>query len=104
MVGWKGGTAGMVGWRAVVGRILFLLMGEEYLRNRVAGMVGGEDGEWMTGVVAEALRSKAARRDGAVLELELLERKAVVDRVRLGVRWEEYIEGGGCGWQGMVKM
>jgi hypothetical protein len=51
------------------------------LPYRVVGMVGGEDGEWMAGVVAEALRAKAARRVGAV---EVLGRKAVVDRVGLG--------------------
>ncbi len=39
VVGWKGGTAGNVGWRGVVGKIRFPLIGEEYLRNRVAGMV-----------------------------------------------------------------
>ncbi len=39
-----------------------LMCCEEYLRNRVAGMVGGEDGERMAGVVAEALRAQAARR------------------------------------------
>jgi hypothetical protein len=94
VVGWRGGTAGKVGWRGVVGKIRFPLMGEEYLRNRFVGMMGGEDGEWMAGVVAEALRAKAARREGGVLELEVLGRKAVVDRMGLGVRWEEYIEGG----------
>ncbi len=61
------GSAGEVGWRGVAGKIRFPLMGEEYLRNRVLGMVGGEDGEWMAGVVAEALRAKEARREGAVL-------------------------------------
>jgi hypothetical protein len=45
---------------------------EEYPRHQVVGMVGGEDGDWMAGVVAEALRAKAARREGAVLELEVL--------------------------------
>jgi hypothetical protein len=92
VVGWRGGTAGKVGWRGVVGKISFPLMGEEYLRNRVVGtrMVGGEDGEWMAGVVAEALRAKAARREGVVFKL--LGRKAVVDRVGLGERWEEYLE------------
>jgi WD40 repeat protein len=76
----------------VVGKVRFPLMGEEYLRNRVVGI--GEDGEWMAGVVAEALRAKAARREGAVFELEALGRKALEDRVGLGVRWEEYREGG----------
>ncbi len=58
------------------------------------GMVGGGDGEWMAAVVAEALRAKAARREGSVLGLEFLGRKEVVDRVRPGVLWEEYIQGG----------
>jgi hypothetical protein len=94
VVGWKGGVAGKAGWRGVVEKIRFPLMGEEYLRNRVAGMLGGEDAEWMAGVVAEALRAKAARREGAALESELLGQKAAVDRARPGVRWEECAEGG----------
>ncbi len=93
VVEWKG-SAGKVGWRGVAEKVRFPLMGDEYLANRVVGMVGGEDGEWMAGVVAEALRAKAARREGAVLELEVLGQKAAVDRVGLGVRWEEYVEGG----------
>ena len=44
VVGWKGDTAGKVGWRGVVGKIRFPLMREEYLRNQVVGMVGREDG------------------------------------------------------------
>jgi hypothetical protein len=74
----------------VVGKIRFPMIGvvefgDEYLRNRVVGMVGGEDREWMAGVVAEALRATAARREGVVVVLELLGRKAVVDRVGLPV-------------------
>jgi hypothetical protein len=38
----KGCTADQVGWRGVVGKIRFPLMG--YLRSRVVGMVGGGDG------------------------------------------------------------
>ena len=78
----------------MVGKVRFPLMGEEYLGDRVVGMVGGEDGEWMAGVVAEALRAKAARREGRVLEFEALGRKALEDRVGLGVRWEDYRDGG----------
>ncbi len=48
----------------------------------------------MACVVAEALRAKAARREGAAFESELLGHKAVEDREGLGVRWEEYEEGG----------
>jgi WD40 repeat protein len=69
-------------------------MEEEYLRDRVAESVCQEHKEWMAGVVLEALRAKAARREGAVFESELLGRKALEDRVGLGVRWEEYREGG----------
>ena len=41
VVGWRGGTTGKVAWRGVVGKIRFPLMGEEFLMNRLAGMVGG---------------------------------------------------------------
>ena len=71
VVGWKEGKECQVGWRGLVGKIRFPLMGEKYLTNRVVGMVGRKDGEWMAGVVAEALRAKAARRKCAMLELEL---------------------------------
>jgi hypothetical protein len=94
VVAWKRGAAGEAGWRGVVGKVRFPLMGEEYLGDRVVGRVGGEDGEWMAGVVAEALRAKAARREGVVLEFEALGRKALEDRVGLGVRWEDYRDGG----------
>jgi WD40 repeat protein len=53
-----------------------------------------EGPEWMANVVLEALRAKLARREGAVFQSELLGRKALEDRVGLGVRWEEYKEGG----------
>ncbi len=66
-------TAGKVGLRDVVGKIRFPLMGEEYLRNQVVGMVGEEDGEWMAGVVAEVLLANAELLEGAVLELEVLD-------------------------------
>jgi hypothetical protein len=38
-----------------------------------------------------------------VVELEVLERKAMVDCVGLGVTWEEYREGS-LGWQSMLDM
>ncbi len=44
-MGWREDTAGKAEWRGVGGNILFPLMGEEYLRNRVVGMVGGKDVE-----------------------------------------------------------
>jgi hypothetical protein len=96
VTGWMRGVASEVRVRGVVGKIRFPLMAEEYLGDRVADTVREEDREWMARVVAEALRAKAARREGAVVECELLGRKAVEDRVGLGVRWEEYREGGGA--------
>jgi hypothetical protein len=74
-------------------------MAEEYLRDRVVDTVREEI--WMSCVVADALRAKAARREGAVFEFELLGQKALEDRVRLGVHWEEYREGH-CGWKDMT--
>jgi hypothetical protein len=79
VVGWMKGAAarGEVGWCGIVGKVRFPLMGEEYLRNRVVGMVGWEDEEWMAGVVAEALRAKAARLEGAVIEFKVLGKKCI---------------------------
>ena len=94
VVGWMKGPVGMAGGRSVLGKVRFPLMGADYLGNRVVGMLGEEDCEWISGVVAEALRAKAARLEGAVFEFELLGRKALEDRVGLGVSWEEYREGG----------
>ncbi len=48
----------------------------------------------MAAVVEEALRAKAARRWGAAAPLPLLGPKALTDRVGLGVRWEDYRDGG----------
>jgi WD40 repeat protein len=78
----------------LVGKIRFPLMDEEYLRSRVVGMSPADDAEWMEGVVAEALRAKAAGRAGADFEFELLGPKALDHRVGLGVKWEEYANGG----------
>jgi WD40 repeat protein len=111
MRGKSGDSSPLPGWRGVVGMIRFPLMREEYLENvaeQVAGMVGGEpeDGEWLADMVAEAMLAKAARREGTGFECELLGRKALVDRVGLGVRWEEHTEGGElrlAGHDGNVK-
>ncbi len=57
-------------------------------------MAPAEEKEWMEGVVAEALRAKAAREDGEGFEFELLGPKALDDRVGLGVEWKRYADGG----------
>ncbi len=74
------GAAGGTRGHGVVGKIRFPLMEEQYLRNRVAESVCEEHQEWMARVVLEALRAKAARREGAVLECAI------------------------CGWQDMKTM
>jgi F-box/WD-40 domain protein 7 len=96
VVGWMSGSSGATRGPGGVGQIRFPLMEEEYLAYRVVRMVGDADGEWIAGVVEEALRAKAARREGrgAAFAFELLGRKALEDRVGLGVRWEECREGG----------
>jgi hypothetical protein len=81
--------------RELVGKIRFPLMEEGYLRSRVVGMAPTEDAKWMEGVVAEALRAKAARGDGLGFEFKLLGPKALDDRVGLGVEWAKYADGEG---------
>ena len=95
VAGWRRTEDRQARGRGLVGRIRFPLMDEGYLRSRVVGMAPAEDAEWMEGVVAEALRAKAARGDGSGIELELLGPKALDDRVGLGVEWEKYADGGG---------
>ena len=91
VAGWRRTEDRQARGRGLVGRIRFPLMDEGYLRSRVVGMAPAEDAEWMEGVVAEALRAKAARGDGSGIELELLGPKALDNRV--GRR--KYADGGG---------
>ncbi len=64
VVGWKDGAAGKVGWRGVVGKIRFPLMGEKYLTNQVVGMGAGRMGSgWR---VWWRRRCGPGRRDGRV--------------------------------------
>ena len=84
--------------RGLLRAVRFPLMQWDYLRDRVSEMVGGWDGGWILDVVEEALLAKAAMRDGLEIDLRLLGPKAMVRRVRRGVRWEEYADkadGGG---------
>jgi hypothetical protein len=76
--------------RALVRKIRFPLMEEEYLRSWVVGMAPAEDAEWMQGIVAEALEAKAAIES---FEFELLEQKALDPR--LGLKWQQCEYGGG---------
>ena len=65
---WMKAGAGETRGRGVVGRIRFPLMKEEYLRDRVAESVCQEHKEWIMGIVLEALRAKAALREGVVID------------------------------------
>jgi hypothetical protein len=84
---WMRGEAREAARRGVAGMVRFPLMGEEYLATRVVGMAGGEDAEWAAGVVAEALRAKAARRAGSAFHPERLGRRALAPRAAPGARW-----------------
>jgi hypothetical protein len=96
VVAWmRDGAAGS--WPDVVSWIRFPLI---WRRSTVE--IGGHRARRGSGVdgacvVAEARRAKAARREGAAFESELLgrTRKALEDRVGLGVRW------GRCGRTGL---
>ena len=101
VVEWMRGAArlaGVAGWRGVVSKVRFPLMGDEYLQSRVLGMVSspGEETEWMAGIVDEALLAKKARKEGrgATFGFVLLGQKALVNRIGYGVRWEDYKDGG----------
>ena len=72
------------------------------MESRVRECLGGLDGEEIGGVVEEALRAKAAMRDGVRVDVRLLGPKATVGRAGRGVRWEDYSsmadgEGRDCG-------
>jgi len=94
----QAGDGGSWRGRGLLRAIRFPLMGWEYLEGRVREAVGGLDGEGIGSVVEEALRAKAAMRDGARADVRLLGPKATVGRVGRGVRWEDYLsmaDGGG---------
>ena len=96
LVGWRrAGQEGQGRGSGLVEKIRFPLMEEGYLRSRVVGMSPAEEAEWMEDVVAEALRAKAARRDGKEFKFELL--KALDDR---GVKWGKYASGRGLRLEG----
>ena len=82
--------AGCTQGRALVKKIRFPLMKEEYLRTRVVGMAPAEDAEWMEGIVEEALRAKAAIES---FKFDLLERKALDPRLGLMLDGNRYISG-----------
>ena len=92
---WRRAAAGQArGGRRLLEKIRFPLMEEEYLRSRVVGMAPADEAEWMGGVVAEALRAKAARDGGGGFEPALHGPTALDHRVGLGERWASLADGG----------
>ena len=69
----------------------------------MVGMAPAQDADWMEGVVAEALRAKAAQERGAGFEFELLGPTALDHRVGLRVRLGECTDGGGRRLTGHIR-
>ena len=87
----KGGDGDLLRGRGLLRAIRFPHMGWEYLGSRVReALHGGLDGEWVGAVVEEAMRAKAALRDGVEMDVRLLGPKAMMRRVEREVRWEHY--------------
>ena len=99
----RAGDGGPWRGRGLLRAIRFPLMGGEYLGGRVREAVGGLEGEGLDGIVEEALRAKAAMRDGVRADVRLLGTTATVRRAGRGVRWEDCLsmaDGGGRRLQG----
>ena len=80
--------------RELLRKIRFPLMDEAYLASTVPAALPAEHADWIEGLVAEALRARAARQAGAAFHWRLLGPRALVRRRGLGVRWEDYADGG----------
>ncbi len=94
VVGWMKAEGQQLRGRSLLHKIRFPLMEEDFLRSGVSGMIPAEHQDWIEGLVEEALRAKAAHKDGAPFQSTLLTPHALVPRLGMGVRWEEYLEGG----------
>ena len=98
LVGWMmGDTGGRLRGLELLGSIRFGVMEEGYLEEKARAMLPEEHREWMDGLVGEALRAKAAVREGANVTEEVgqLGAKALTRRRGRGVDWGRYCEGGG---------
>ena len=91
----KGNAGGGLRGRELLGSIRFGVMEEGYLEGKARGMAPEEHREWVEGLVGEALRTKAAVRVKAPVEMGLLGAKALTRRRKREVEWGRYCEGGG---------
>ena len=93
LVGWMKGGGGELRGRGLLSKIRFGLMDQEYLTSRIQGTLG----EWIDGLVADALRVQRGEEGREV--------KGPSPRIGWGVRWERYEVGGGrtlqCDSQGV---
>jgi hypothetical protein len=94
LAAWMRAGAGQLRGRALLGKIRFPLMSEGYLQSRAIGALPAEYGDWIAGLVGEALRAKAAWADTAPDSATPLGPKSQVPRAGKGVRWSEYVDGG----------
>ena len=94
LVGWMKADEGRLRGRDLIRKIRFPLMSDTYLTTQLVGKLPMEYADWMEGLVADALRAKAARTEGAALETILMGPKALVPRIGRGVNWDEYVCGG----------
>ena len=88
LVRWmKGDAGGGLRGRELLRKIRFGVMEEGYLDAKARKVVPEEYGDWMEGLVREALRAKAAVRARAAVELGQLASKALTRRRGQGVDW-----------------
>jgi WD40 repeat protein len=84
---------GQLRGRRLLHKIRFPQMDEECLAD-VAENFPPDHMDWIEGLVAEAVRARAALQAGAPFEARLLDPRALARRVGEGVKWEEYLDGG----------
>ena len=96
LVRWmKGDAGGGLRGRELLRKIRFGVMEEGYLEAKAREMVPEEYGDWMEGLVEEALRAKAAVRVVEHGQLGQLGAKALTRRMGRGVEWGRYSGVGG---------
>ena len=106
VLGWmKSGDEKALRGLGMLSKIRFPLMPSSYLRGRVMSALGGLDAPWITAVVEEAMRIKAAIKNGKSADVLLLGTKATTRRTGRAVRWADYAgqaDGGGRRLQGQT--
>jgi len=92
-VRWMKAGHGQLRGRGLLRRIRLPQMGEEGLAALVESFPAHHR-DWIDGLVAEAVRAKAALQACVPVEVSLLDPRALSSRAGKGVQWEEYADGG----------